>query len=79
LYDRYNGPTLEVSKVRLIPVPREGAPTERVSVSYSDVAALQFTGKDTAAGKRFEDWVKQYWEKKAAGEKNIQIEAEKLD
>ena len=79
LYDRYSGPTLEGSKVRLIPVPKPGAPTERVSISYSDVSALQFTGKDTAAGKRFEDWVKQYWEKKAAGEKNIQIEAETLD
>jgi len=43
------------------------------------VAALQFTGKDTAAGKRFEDWVKHYFEKRAAGEKNIQIVPEKLD
>ena len=79
LYDRYSAPTLEASKVRVIPTPKPGAPVERVSVSYSDVAALQFTGKDTAAGKRFEDWVKQYWEKKAAGEKNIQIAPEKLD
>ena len=36
-------------------------------------------GRDTAAGKTFEAWVKKYWEKKAAGEKNIQIEPEKLD
>ena len=34
---------------------------------------------DTAAGKTFDAWVKKYWEKKAAGEKNIQIEPEKLD
>jgi len=32
-----------------------------------------------AAGKTFEAWVKKYWEKKAAGETNIQIEPEKLD
>ena len=79
LYDRFSGPTLEVSKVRLIPTPKPGAPTVRMSISYSDVATLQFTGRDTAAGKRFEDWVKQYWEKKAAGEKDIQIAPEKLD
>ena len=79
LYDRYNAPTLEASKVRLMPVPLPGAPAERVSISYSDIAALNFSGKDTAAGKRFEDWVKHYWAKKAAGESNIQIEPEKLD
>jgi hypothetical protein len=79
LYDRYNGATLEASKVRIIPTPKEGAPVERVSVSYADVAALNFSGRDTAAGKTFDAWVKKYWEKKAAGETNIQIEPEKLD
>jgi hypothetical protein len=48
-------------------------------VSYADIAALAFTGRDTAAGKSFEAWVKRYWEKKAAGETGIQIEPEKLD
>lgn len=79
LYDRYNGPTLEASKVRLIPTPKDGAPVERVSVSYSEIAGLNFSGRDTAAGKTFDAWVKKYWEKKAAGETNIQIEPEKLD
>ena len=50
-----------------------------MNIAYADVAALAFTGRDTAAGKTFEAWVKKYWEKKAAGEKNIQIEPEKLD
>jgi hypothetical protein len=36
-------------------------------------------GRDTAAGKSFEAWIQKYWEKKAAGEKSIGIEAEKLD
>ena len=27
----------------------------------------------------FKAWVKKYWEKKAAGEKNIQIEPERLE
>jgi hypothetical protein len=79
LYDRFNAPTLEASRVRIIPTPRADAPVERVNVPYSEVARLEFSGKDTAAGKRFEDWVKHYWEKKAAGETNIQIVPEKLD
>jgi len=79
LYDRYNAATLEQSVIRLIPVPKEGAPTERVNISYADVAALSFSGRDTAAGKTFDAWVKKYWEKKAMGETNIQIEPEKLD
>src|ERR1700691_1452540 len=72
---RSNGKTLAESSVRLFPKDRD----EKVSVPYSDIARLEFTGRDTAAGKSFETWVKKYREKKAAGEKNIQIEPEKLD
>ena len=82
LYDRRSGPSLETSVVRIIPLPPKGessSEVRRVNIAYSDVAAVQFTGRDTAAGKTFEAWVKKYWEKKAAGEKNIQIEPEKLD
>lgn len=80
LYDRKTGPTLETSVVRLMPTPPKGSTeTQRVNIAYSDIAALNFSGRDTAAGKTFEAWVKKYWEKKAAGEKNIQIEPEKLD
>jgi hypothetical protein len=75
LYDRRTGRTLQDSIVRIMPSDR-GA---RVNIAYSDIAALAFTGRDTAAGKTFDAWVKKYWEKKAAGEKNIQIEPEKLD
>jgi hypothetical protein len=75
LFDRRQGASLAESFVRIIPT---SAPT-KVNVAYSDIAALAFTGRDTAAGKTFEAWVKKYWEKKAAGEQNIQIEPEKLD
>lgn len=75
LFDRRSGTTLETSFVRLIP---SASPT-KVNIAYSDVAALSFSGRDTAAGRSFDAWVKKYWEKKAAGEKNIQIEPEKLD
>jgi len=75
LFDRRSGDSLENSFVRVIPTT---SPT-KVNVAYSDVAALVFSGRDTAAGRSFEAWVKKYWEKKAAGEQNIQIEPEKLD
>ncbi len=75
LFDRRSGATLADSYVRIMPTATPG----KVNVAYADIAALAFTGRDTAAGKTFEAWVKKYWEKKAAGEKNIQIEPEKLD
>jgi len=46
---------------------------------YSDIARLEFTGRDTAAGKSFELWVKKYYERKARDEKNISLEPEPLD
>ena len=52
---------------------------EKLAVAYGDIARVEFTGKDTAAGKSFETWVKKYQAKKAAGETNIRIEPEKLD
>ena len=75
LFDRRTGTTLENSSIRIITTKEQA----RVAVSYADVAAIAFTGRDTAAGKTFDAWVKKYWEKKAAGEKNIQIEPERLD
>ena len=75
VFDRRTGPTLAASHVRVL---RTGSP-EKISIPYSEIAALAFSGRDTAAGKSFEAWVRKYWEKKAAGEKGIGIEAEKLD
>jgi hypothetical protein len=75
LFDRRAGSSLSDSFVRLIP----SNAARKVNVAYSDIARVAFTGRDTAAGKTFEAWVQKYWEKKAAGERNIQIEPEKLD
>jgi hypothetical protein len=75
LFDRRSGASLAESYVRIIPANAQ----TKVNIAYSDIAAIAFTGRDTAAGKSFDAWVKKYWEKKAAGEKNIQIEPEKLD
>ena len=67
LFDRRIGPTLENSVVRLI----LATSNERPAIPYSEIAAIAFTGRDTAAGKSYEAWVKKYWEKRAKGEKNI--------
>jgi len=75
IFDRRTGPTLADSVVRLIPQ----ASAEKITIPYSDVAALAFTGRDTAAGKSWEAWVRKYWEKKAAGEKGIALEPEALE
>ena len=75
VYDRKTATSLSQSLIRLLPKDQPG----RMNISYADIAALAFTGKDTAAGKSFEAWVKKYNEKKAAGEKNIGIEAEPLE
>jgi hypothetical protein len=75
IFDRRTGKTLADSAVRLFPKDAD----QKVSIPYSDIAALAFTGRDTAAGKSFEAWVRKYWEKKAAGEKNIGIQAEALE
>ena len=75
VFDRRNGKTLADSYVRVIPTGQRS----KLTVPYAEIAGLAFSGRDTAAGKTFEAWVKKYWEKKAAGEKNIQIEPEKLD
>jgi hypothetical protein len=75
LFDRKSGPTLSESLVRIL--PSDGS--SRISIPYSDIAALAFTGRDTAAGKSFAAWVEKYKAKKAAGETNIGIEPEPLD
>jgi hypothetical protein len=75
IFDRRTGPTLSESVIRLFP---KGDPT-KISIPWSDIATLAFTGRDTAAGKSWEAWLKKYWEKKAAGEKNIELKPEKLD
>jgi hypothetical protein len=75
LFDRRSGFSLADSFVRIIPSTEK----TKVNVAYADIAAIAFSGRDTAAGKTFEAWVAKYWAKKAAGEQNIQIEPEKLD
>ncbi len=75
LFDRRIGSTLTNSVVRLIVAGRG----DRPAIPYSEIAAIAFTGRDTAAGKSYEAWVKKYWEKREKGEKNISIEPDALE
>src|SRR5690348_7351191 len=75
IFDRHTGSTLADSWVRYF-APNSA---EKRKVSYAEIARLEFSGKDRAAGKHWEDWVKAYNEKKAAGEKNIALHPEALE
>jgi hypothetical protein len=70
IFDRRAGKTLSDSFVRLIPKSENG----KIAIAYADIASLAFTGRDPAAGKSWEAWVKKYMERKAAGETQIGLE-----
>ena len=75
VFNRVTGKGLMDSYVQYFPA---NAPDKR-KASYADIARIEFSGKDRAAGKHWEAWVKKYTEKKAAGETNIALEPEALD
>lgn len=51
---------------------------QKRQIPYEQIRRLIFSGKDTAAGKTWEAWVKRYIEKRMAGER-ASIESEVLD
>lgn len=75
VFDRLSGPTLSTSYVRVL--PSDSSP--RIRIAYADIAALAFTGRDTAAGKSWEAWVGKYWEKKNSGQGALSLQPESLD
>jgi hypothetical protein len=75
IFDRVSGPTLAASFVRLLPKDSN----QRQKIAYANIAALAFTGRDPAAGKSWEAWVRKYWEKKASGESGLGLEPESLE
>ncbi|MDE3188886.1 MAG: hypothetical protein KGM96_15340 [Acidobacteriota bacterium] len=75
IFNRLTGSTLADSFVQYF---TPSAPEKR-RLSYAQIARLEFSGKDRAAGKHWEDWVKAYNEKKAAGEKNIALHPDALE
>jgi hypothetical protein len=60
VFDRRSGTSLGQCQLRIMPA--EGG--EKLAIAYSDLAGIEFTGKDTAAGKSFETWVRKYNENK---------------
>ncbi len=57
VFDRRDeGLPLEECVVRLI--PKEGK--EKRAIRYSDIACLEFTGRDTASGDRFRRWIHEF-------------------
>ena len=63
LFDRATGSSLTNSFVRVLPKDSN----QKLKIAYADIAALAFSGRDTAAGKSWEAWVGKYWEKKVSG------------
>lgn len=75
IFDRVSGNTLSDSYVRILPTES----SQRVKIFYAEVAALAFSGRDPAAGKSWEAWVRKYWEKKASGQGEASLRPESLD
>jgi hypothetical protein len=75
IFDRVTGSSLTTSFVRLIPKDS----TQKLKIAYANIVALAFSGRDTAAGKSWEAWVQKYWEKKASGEGDLNLQPESLE
>jgi hypothetical protein len=75
IFDRVTGGTLATSFVRVLPKDNG----QRLKIPYADIAALEFSGRDPAAGKSWEAWVRKYWEKKSTGEGQASLEPESLE
>jgi hypothetical protein len=75
IFDRVAGATLSASFVRVLPKDSN----QRVKISYADIAALAFSGRDPAAGKSWDAWVRKYWTKKTTGEGDANLQPESLD
>lgn len=70
------GYLFDATEARLRVMPADGGAAATVPVS--EVEAIEFTGKDAASGRTWENWVRRYVERKRAGE-SANIESERLD
>lgn len=50
----------------------------KITVPLAEVESIEFSGKDAASGKTWENWVRRYVERKLAG-KSANIESDALD
>ncbi len=74
IFDRRRGDTLDDSTLRLLTAESD----DPVTIRFSEIDRLEFTGRDTAHGKSFETWVNKFIEKRLAGE-SASIECESLE
>ena len=74
IFDRLVTPGFAGAKLRLM--TKSG---EKVTIPYSRVSCIEFSGRDMADGRSWEAWVRKYAEGKAAGERNIELVPEALD
>ena len=75
IFDRVAGSSLASSFVRVLPRDSQ----DRLRIAYSEIAALTFSGRDPAAGKSWEAWVRKYWEKKAVGGEGASLHPDSLE
>jgi hypothetical protein len=75
IFDRIAGPALSSSFVRVLPQDSN----QRVKIAYADIAALAFSGRDPAAGKSWDAWVRKYWNKKSTGEGEATLQPDSLE
>ncbi len=74
LFDRISGGSLNDSWARIL----RSSDGVKDRIRYDEIAELHMSGKDTAAGKTWENWLRRYAEKRFRGEA-ASIENEKLD
>jgi hypothetical protein len=74
IFDREQKSDLAASTLRIMTKPGQ-----KVTIRYADVSQVSFSGRDMADGRSWEAWVRKYAERKAAGEKNIELLPETLD
>lgn len=74
IFDQKQSDDPQLHLVRAMPKDDDA----RVSIPLAEIQSIEFTGKDTAAGRSFDTWMKKYVEKKLAGEK-ASIESEPLE
>ena len=72
VYDRRLGP--DDAFIRVMPRDRAG----EITIAVADIERIDFSGRDTAAGKSFDTWIRKYLEGKLAGEP-VGLEPESLD
>ena len=74
IFDRENKADPAASSLRIMTKPGE-----KIAIKYADVAKISFSGRDTADGRSWEAWIKKYAQRKAAGEKHIELVPEAID